>query len=105
MKTQPQEIKLLQKQRMLFIDFGTEQFELSCEYLRINSPSAEVRGHGMDNTQKPKPASGKSNVNIISIEPVGNYAVKLIFDDGHHTGIYSWDYLYEIACNQPKVDP
>lgn len=94
----PTEIKLLQKSRILEITFDTgEQFSLSCEYLRVFSPSAEVRGHGIGEGVL---VTGKKNVNIISIEPVGNYAVKLVFDDGHQTGIYSWKTLYELSINQ-----
>jgi DUF971 family protein len=89
------EIKLLQKSRVLELTFASaEHFSLTCEYLRVFSPSAEVRGHG-----KPKPVFGKQDVNIIGIEPVGHYAVKLIFDDGHASGIYSWETLYELAKN------
>lgn len=97
-KPTPTEIKLLQKERMLYLRFDTEeQYALPCEYLRVFSPSAEVRGHG-----KPILVKGKQAVNIIAIEPVGQYAVKLIFDDGHQTGLYSWDYLYELGKHQHK---
>lgn len=68
---------------------------LPCEYLRVFSPSAEVRGHGPGQEVL---VFGKEHVNIERIEPVGNYAVKLIFDDGHDTGIYSWEQLYELAA-------
>lgn len=92
-KSSVTEIKLLQKERKLFLTFENgEQYALSCEFLRVNSPSAEVRRHG-----NPVPVTGKQDVNIISIEPVGNYAIKLTFDDGHDTGLYSWDYLYELC--------
>lgn len=94
----PTEIKLLQKSRTLNIIFDNgEQFSFSCEYLRVFSPSAEVRGHGAEEGIL---LTGKKNVNIVSIEPVGNYAVKLIFDDGHQSGIYSWKTLYELGVNQ-----
>jgi DUF971 family protein len=69
---------------------------LSCEFLRVYSPSAEVRGHGPGQEVL---QIGKESVNITGIEPVGNYAVKLIFSDGHDTGLYSWDYLYDLAKN------
>ena len=69
---------------------------LSCEYLRINSPSAEVRGHGPGQEVL---QVGKESVGITQIEPTGNYAVKLHFDDGHNSGIYRWDYLYELGKN------
>jgi len=94
----PTEIKLLQKSHTLEITFDTgEHFALSCEYLRVFSPSAEVRGHGMGEGVL---VTGKKNVNIIGIDPVGNYAVKLVFDDGHQTGIYSWKILYELGAQQ-----
>ncbi len=94
----PTEIKLLQKIRILEVAFDTgEHFALSCEYLRVFSPSAEVRGHGLSEGNL---VFGKQDVNIVGIDPVGNYAVKLIFDDGHQTGIYSWKVLYELGINQ-----
>ena len=67
---------------------------LSAEKLRVESPSAEVRGHG---GQKPPPLRGKANVKIQRLEPVGNYAVRIVFDDGHDSGLYSWDYLKRLA--------
>lgn len=74
-----------------------ERYELTCEYLRVYSPSAEVRGHGEG---QEKLQVGKINVTIKSIEPVGNYALQLVFSDGHDTGLYSWDYLYELCTNR-----
>ncbi|CAM8424404.1 Gamma-butyrobetaine hydroxylase-like, N-terminal [Candidatus Methylopumilus universalis] len=68
---------------------------LSCEFLRVYSPSAEVRGHGPGQETL---QIHKENVNIENIEPIGQYAIKLTFSDGHNTGIYSWDYLYELAA-------
>jgi DUF971 family protein len=68
--------------------------QLSCEFLRVYSPSAEVRGHGNGNEVL---QVGKEDVNITAIEPVGNYAIKLVFTDGHNTGLYSWDYLYDLG--------
>ncbi len=93
----PTEIKLLQKQRTLSIKFddGVE-FAFTCEFLRRNSPSAEVQGHGR---QKPILPVIDPNINIIQIEPVGNYAVKLYFDDGHQSGLFSWSYLYSLGKN------
>ena len=83
------------KTRTLQIVFkGGEVFDLPAEYLRIESPSAEVRGHG---TAERKVVSGRRKVGIASIEPVGNYAVRLIFEDLHDTGIYSWLYLHELG--------
>ncbi len=94
------ELKLLQKQRILQVKFAdTTCFELTCEYLRVFSPSAEVRGHGQ---QALNLVLGKQNVNIIDIQPIGNYAVKLIFDDGHNTGIYTWQTLYDLGTHYPK---
>ena len=91
----PTEIKLHQKSRELEIAFDDEkQFRLSCEYLRVYSPSAEVRGHGPGQEVL---QVGKKNVDITAIEPVGTYAVKLVFSDGHDTGIYSWDYFYDLG--------
>jgi DUF971 family protein len=94
----PTNIKLLQKQRMVEITFSNDEtYRLSCEYLRVYSPSAEVVGHAGKGGQLPV---GKEQVNIIGIEPVGQYAVKFVFDDGHDTGIYHWAKLYELAINQ-----
>lgn len=93
----PTKIKLLQKQRLLQITFDNgRHFVLPCEYLRVFSPSAEVRGHGAGELTL---ITGKQDVNIMAIEPVGNYAIKLIFDDGHNSGIYSWHVLYDLAIN------
>ncbi|TGO03648.1 1-(5-phosphoribosyl)-5-[(5-phosphoribosylamino)methylideneamino] imidazole-4-carboxamide isomerase [Candidatus Thiomargarita nelsonii] len=97
----PKEINLHQKSRVLELTFDTgEQFELSCEYLRVYSPSAEVRGHGPGEETL---QIGKADVNIDKIEPVGTYAIQLSFDDGHDTGIYSWDWLYHISKNHEKL--
>jgi DUF971 family protein len=92
---QPTDIKLRTQSRILRIEFDDGAvFELPFEYLRVFSPSAEVKGHG--------PGEGtlqlnKENVGIGGIEPVGNYALRLIFDDGHDTGLYSWRFLYELG--------
>lgn len=94
-KPVPTEITLHQQSRILEIRFDDgERFELPCEVLRVYSPSAEVKGHGPGQGVLP---IGKERVNITAIESVGNYAVKLIFDDGHATGIYSWGYLYDLG--------
>ncbi len=94
-KLYPVSINLHQKSRMLEIEYDDGmKFELSCEYLRVYSPSADVKGHGSGQEVL---QIGKENVNIKEIEPVGNYAIKLIFDDGHDTGLYTWDYLYELG--------
>jgi DUF971 family protein len=97
----PTEIKLHRKSRLLELQFEDGQrFELPCEYLRVYSPSAEVRGHGPGQEVL---QLDKENVNIDDIQQVGNYAVKLIFDDGHSTGLYTWDYLYELGANQARL--
>lgn len=96
----PTDIKLLQKTRVLEVTFDDgKQFSLPCEYLRVYSPSADVRGH---HGQLGTLVTDKQNVNIIGVEPVGNYAVRLVFDDGHRTGIYSWETLYDLGVNQEK---
>lgn len=97
----PTEIKLHQKSRELEIAFDNGQiFRLPCEFLRVYSPSAEVRGHGAGQETL---QAGKRNVEITEIEPVGNYAVQLTFSDGHRTGIYSWDYLYDLGVRQEAL--
>ncbi len=96
-KTRPTQIKLHQKSQALEISFDEgSTFRLGCEFLRVYSPSAEVQGHGPGQAVL---QYGKENVNILAIEPVGNYAIVLKFDDGHDTGIYSWDLLYELGAN------
>ena len=91
----PTEIRLQKKSRQIVIAFDDgDRFDLSFEYLRVNSPSAEVKGHGPGQEAL---QTGKENVQITAIEPVGHYAVRLIFDDGHDSGLYSWQYLYELA--------
>ena len=94
----PTEIKLHQKSRILEIAFDDgKRFSLPCEYLRVFSPSAEVRGHGPGQEVL---QVGKRDVGIKEIEPVGVYAVKLAFTDGHDTGLFSWEYLYELGEKQ-----
>jgi DUF971 family protein len=93
----PTEINLHKKTRVLEVAFEDgARFSLPCEYLRVYSPSAEVQGHGPGQGVL---QTGKENVNIEAIEPVGNYAVSLTFDDGHNTGIYSWETLYKLGKN------
>jgi DUF971 family protein len=95
---QPTEIKLHQVSKILEIAYADgAQFKLPCEFLRVSSPSAEVRGHGVGNETL---QVGKASVNIVAVEPVGNYAVKLVFDDGHDSGLFSWEYLYELGRDQ-----
>lgn len=90
------ELRLERARRVLVCQFADGQaFELDCEYLRTHSPSAEVRGHGLS---EPKLLRGKQDVGIESIETIGSYAVALHFDDGHDTGIYTWEFLYRLGC-------
>ena len=94
----PSEIKLHQKSRLMEVSFSDgAHYSLSFEYLRVYSPSAEVRGHGPGQETL---QVGKRDVEIKEIEPVGVYAVKLAFSDGHDTGLYSWEYLYELGEKQ-----
>jgi DUF971 family protein len=94
----PVNIVLHQRSRTLQIEFDDgKQFSLSCEYLRVYSPSAEVQGHGPGQEVL---QIGKENVTITQIDPVGSYAVCLHFDDGHSTGIYSWETLYRLGINE-----
>ena len=92
---QPVEIRLDRNRRLLKVTFddGTS-FELPSEYLRVHSRSAEVKGHGRGEGIL---QTGKENVKIVDVQPVGLYAVKLIFDDGHDTGLYTWPFLYELG--------
>lgn len=93
----PIEVKLHQASRLLEINFDDNTTcKLSCEFLRVYSPSAEVRGHGVGQEVL---QIGKEAVNVIAIEQIGHYAIKLTFSDGHDTGLYSWDYLYDLAKN------
>ncbi|MEY3300739.1 MAG: hypothetical protein RLY73_161 [Pseudomonadota bacterium] len=95
-KIYPLEIKLHQSSNLLEIKFNNlTECMLSSEFLRVHSPSAEVRGHGPGQETL---QVQKENVTIENIEPIGQYAIKLIFSDGHNTGIYTWDYLYELAA-------
>ena len=97
----PTEIKLHQKSRLLEISFADgKTFKLPCEFLRVYSPSAEVRGHGPGQETL---QTGKQQVSIEKIEPVGTYAVQLYFSDGHNTGIYSWDILYDYGVRQAEL--
>jgi DUF971 family protein len=98
---QPTEIKLHQKSRILEIAFADgKTFQLPCEFLRIYSPSAEVRGHGPGQEVL---QIGKKDIEINKIEPVGSYAIQLTFSDGHDTGIYSWDLLYDYGMRQQEM--
>lgn len=96
----PIAIALHKRSRELELKYGdSERYSLSCEYLRIYSPSAEVMGHGPGQEVL---QTGKIEVGISAIKPVGNYALQLVFDDGHDTGLYSWPYLYEL-CTQREA--
>jgi DUF971 family protein len=95
----PTELRLRPDRKALTVAFDSgETFELPAEYLRVKSPSAEVQGHA---PEERKIVPGKRNVAILEVLPVGNYAVRLVFDDMHSTGIFSWDYLRELGVNQP----
>ncbi len=97
----PTEIKLHRKSHMMEIAFADgKSFQLSYEFLRVYSPSAEVRGHGPGQEVL---QVGKKEVDIVSVEPVGSYAIKPAFSDGHDTGIYSWDYLYLLGENREAL--
>jgi DUF971 family protein len=97
----PTEIRLSADRRTLIIAFENgERAELSAEYLRVESPSAEVRGHS---PAERKTVGGKRDIEILSIEPVGNYAVKLTFTDGHSTGIYGWRFLAELGRRHDEI--
>jgi DUF971 family protein len=94
----PTEVRLQKDRRGLQVTFeGGVSFTLPAEYLRIESPSAEVQGHGPDER---KTVPGKREVEILEVLPVGHYAVRLVFDDMHSTGIYTWDYLHELGREQ-----
>ena len=96
----PSELRLHKDRKILTVTFGdAERYDLPAEYLRVKSPSAEVQGHS---AEERKTVPGKRNVGIIEVLPVGNYAVRLVFDDLHSTGIFGWDYLRELGRNQGK---
>ena len=96
----PTELRLAKDRKTLNVTFDNgERFALAAEYLRVTSPSAEVQGHSPDER---KTVASKRNVGILEVHPVGNYAVRLVFDDLHSTGIYSWDYLAELGRDHAK---
>lgn len=98
MQYTPVEIRLRKQSRLLTVTFeGDESFDLPFEYLRISSPSAEVQGHGPGQGTLPL---GKEDVQVRELEPVGHYAVRIIFDDGHDSGLYTWKYLHELGIEQ-----
>ena len=101
MSPRPTAITLHRASHVLEVGFdGGEVFRLPCEYLRVHSPSAEVMGHGPGQRVL---QVGKRDVNIVDVVPVGNYAVRIRFDDGHDTGLYSWAYLYELGREQTTL--
>jgi DUF971 family protein len=100
-QTAPTEINYHKKSRVLEIAFGDEErFELTAEFLRVHSPSAEVRGHGPGQEVL---QIGKEDIGIDRIEPVGNYAVRLYFDDGHDTGLYSWEEFHRFCLHREEL--
>lgn len=96
----PLEIRLKREPSGLEVQFDSgESFFLDAEYLRVESPSAEAKGHG---GTAPPPVAGKRGLRLTSVEPVGNYAVRLVFEDGHSTGLYSWVLLHELGCDRDE---
>jgi DUF971 family protein len=96
----PTELRLRKGRKALTVSFeGGESFELAAEYLRVRSPSAEVQGHS---PSERRTVAGKENVQILEVHPIGNYAVRLVFDDMHSTGIFSWEYLYDLGKNREQ---
>ena len=96
----PTELRLHKDRKALTVVFESgETFDLSAEYLRVKSPSAEVQGHSPDER---KTVAGKKSVALLEVHPIGNYAVRLVFDDLHSTGIYSWDYLLALGRNRER---
>ena len=95
----PTQIKLHKKSRTLELTYEQQSFELTAEYLRVHSPSAEVRGHGIGNGIL---QTGKKLVGIKELVPTGNYALKIVFDDGHDSGLYTWDCLHDLAINHKQ---
>ena len=96
----PIEIKLRKTSRLLVVQYDDgKSFDLPFEYLRVFSPSAEVQGHGPGQGTL---QTGKEDVQIKSVDPIGHYAVRLVFDDGHDTGLYTWKYLYELGEQQAE---
>lgn len=97
----PSNIKLHKKSALLELQYDDgSSLSLGAEFLRVHSPSAEVRGHGKGQETL---QTGKRNVKLINIEPIGNYAIKLSFDDGHDTGIYSWSYLHKLGTDHDSL--
>ncbi|TAN79139.1 MAG: DUF971 domain-containing protein [Gallionella sp.] len=101
MSVRPTEIKLHQQSRLLEIAFSDEVcYQLPYEFLRVYSPSAEVIGHGRGQETL---QTGKKNVAVLEVLPVGTYAMKIVFDDGHDSGLYTWEYLYDLGKDQTAL--
>lgn len=94
----PTAIQLHKASKTLELHYGADRYSLSAEFLRVHSPSAEVQGHGQPILQV-----GKLHVGLKGVEPAGQYALKLVFDDGHDSGLFTWDYLYELATRQEQL--
>ncbi|MEX0583231.1 MAG: DUF971 domain-containing protein, partial [Sneathiella sp.] len=100
-RPKPQEVRLKKAEKALLVSFEDgHSFRFPAELLRVESPSAEVQGHGASQKQT---VAGRRHVGIMGLEPVGNYAVRISFDDLHDTGLFSWAYLYELGLNQESV--
>jgi DUF971 family protein len=96
----PTELRLHKDRKTLTVSYEAgERFDLAAEYLRVRSPSAEVQGHS---PSERRTVGGKQHVQILELQPIGKYAVRLAFDDMHSTGIFSWDYLFELGRNREK---
>lgn len=96
----PRHIKLRKQSRVLELEYSDERYSLSWEYLRVYSPSAEVRGH---NPSQAVLQTGKRDVAINDVRPVGHYALQLLFDDGHDSGLYTWDYLHRLCTQESEL--
>lgn len=96
---EPSKIVLHQQSKRLELVYDNQHYLLAAEYLRVYSPSAEVQGHGLGLKVLPQ---NKENVGIVALEPVGQYAIRIIFDDGHNSGLFSWPYLYSLATEQSE---
>lgn len=96
----PEKINFKRKSQQLELSYGPKTYSLPAEFLRVHSPSAEVRGHGSEGGVLPV---GKQDVRIKGIEPVGHYALKIVFDDGHDSGLYDWEYLKNLGENQDEL--
>jgi DUF971 family protein len=99
--TAPSRIQLHKKSKTLELQFGTDNYHLSAEFLRVHSPSAEVQGHGPGQAVL---QHGKAHVGIDTLEAAGHYGIRIYFDDGHDTGIYTWEYLLELSQNRQQME-